>query len=966
MSNGHTILVESPVSTLSEQLGIDYREFFGSLGKATISGLLGYATGSPEAFGNAVKEVIGAYSAFNDPRSLTEILDKPEQLAWVLIHESLIQAICDLVVENEEQFRTANPDIDELPTPEEVSDELEDQLDLAIEEQEVRIDDSFFDDPKALDILNIVQGDLSRWFMDLGLSEPQAHSISGRLPSYFLSALIEEWREHSSDYARLEETFSVPFIKASKRERAWQQYRAFLQKQVDEPVFAETFGLRQIYIPPRAYYVEKEEKEVQDGNQIESNGRRVGHPLGMGEKRIVVWLNEVLESWVEEGDKEESIRVISGGPGSGKSSFAKMFAARLAEKRDISILYIPLHLFDVTGDLEESVSRFIRDATPLPYNPLDPDESGGRLLIIFDGLDELAMRGSAGEEIAKQFIEEVQQKLHRYNMQKLRVQVLLSGREFVVQDNASKFRKPRQMLHLLPYFISENKRDRYDGKDLLEEDQREVWWRKYGELSGHGYETLPEDLKGGRLDEITAQPLLNYLVALSYDRGNIDFSKETSLNAIYQDLLDGVYERDYDFGPHPAAEGVDREGFIRVLEEIALDAWHHGDGRTTTRQAIESRCENNPQLKKQFEAFSEGVRSGVTRLMTAFYFRHSGRALEGEKTFEFTHKSFAEYLTARRIVRTVDFINSAYQAYEQGDPMGRSPQECLKLWAQICGPSPIDRYVFEFLKGEVHSRHNQGMDVLSWQQTFIALINDMLRRDLPLEKLQYTFSEMCLMSSNAKEALLAVLYSCALVTEVTSDVKWPNASSLWKLISELTSRRDGTGLSLFKRLLSQIDMSGCGFMGGLLWGVNMRKSILKEASFLETNMTRSNFSGSDFEEADFTAVELMGSEFENANLRGAIFSPLYYMMDGDVDKDKEEHTEVIILPDLRYVNLHGADLRDATFRRADLRSADLRETQYEGAEFIACKFDSNTQMGDKLREYIEVQEKEKEQIQESQ
>ena len=101
---------------------------------------------------------------------------------------------------------------------------------------------------------------------------------------------------------------------------------------------------------------------------------------------------------------------------------------------------------------------------------------------------------------------------------------------------------------------------------------------------------MPVELNQGNLVEITAQPLLNYLVALSYDRGNLDFSKESNLNAIYEDLLERVYERDWADIPFRALEDkVSQKDFIRILEEIAIACWH-GNGRTATVQQIEECC----------------------------------------------------------------------------------------------------------------------------------------------------------------------------------------------------------------------------------------------------------------------------------------------------------------------------------------------------------------------------------------
>ena len=69
----------------------------------------------------------------------------------------------------------------------------------------------------------------------------------------------------------------------------------------------------------------------------------------------------------------------------------------------------------------------------LIQNPLDPDSPEPNLLIIFDGLDELAMQGKVGAEIAREFIDEVDRTVDHYNYQKIRLQVLITGREVVVQ-----------------------------------------------------------------------------------------------------------------------------------------------------------------------------------------------------------------------------------------------------------------------------------------------------------------------------------------------------------------------------------------------------------------------------------------------------------------------------------------------------------------------------------------------------
>jgi hypothetical protein len=178
--------------------------------------------------------------------------------------------------------------------------------------------------------------------------------------------------------------------------------------------------------------------------------------------------------------------------------------------------------------------------------------------------------------------------------------VLISGRELVVQENESEFRRPRQILTLLPYFLAGSREDvlhlhrpgetYIDPKKLLTHDLRQEWWGKYGAVTGKGYEGLPTVLTRPDLDEITAQPLLNYLVALSFSRDKLDFTKDVNLNSIYGDLVGAVHERGYEkHRPYVTIRHMNANDFSRVLEEIGLAAWH-GDGRTTTVREIEEHC----------------------------------------------------------------------------------------------------------------------------------------------------------------------------------------------------------------------------------------------------------------------------------------------------------------------------------------------------------------------------------------
>jgi len=139
--------------------------------------------------------------------------------------------------------------------------------------------------------------------------------------------------------------------------------------------------------------------------------------------------------------------------------------------------------------------------------------------------------------------------------------------------------------------------------------------------------------------------------------------------------------------------------FSRVLEEIGLASWH-GDGRTTSVAEIEAHCRASG-LGKMLDDFQEGAKSGVTKLLAAFFFRQYGERRTGDPTFVFTHKSFGEYLASRRIARAVERIVDDLSARAKDPDRGWDERGALEHWASVCGPSPISKYLYQFFANEL-------------------------------------------------------------------------------------------------------------------------------------------------------------------------------------------------------------------------------------------------------------------------
>ncbi|TRT94045.1 MAG: hypothetical protein EWV62_18145 [Microcystis aeruginosa Ma_OC_LR_19540900_S633] len=890
------IPVSKPQNIWKRQVKVNLRSLFSTLGKAALN---------------------GAFLQWDDlAENGVEVLDDlglsrtPGELAGLLISQSLMKAMKGLLKSNADLLPQ---EVEKLPLK-----ELYRQITDFLEEPELILDRDFFEHPERLPIVAPIQAAFLRWLTTNNLitNSQEAQSLSNRLPAYFVSALQEQWKDKRDEYSLLLDEIDTPFNNAWKRERGWLHYRAWLQKQIDEPIFWETFSLKQIYVPLRGFYEEEEIKATPDTDYHREPSC----------KRIVIKLQEQLETWLEAAKSDDAIRLLTGGPGSGKSSFCKVFAAQQA-RLEKQVLYIPLHRLSFSTDLVTAVKTFVQHDGFLPENPLEPSDQDLQLLIIFDGLDELSMQGKIAQEVAHNFINEVREQVKSFNQNKTRLQVLISGRDVVVQSNKNNFKKPQQIITILPYWVG-NSDNFSDVDNLLKVDQRHQWWQQYGQAKGKNYAQLPPELSGENLQEITAQPLLNYLIALTFERGEVQFSQETNLNNIYENLLKAVYERGYEKNSpgHRAIEGITEKDFVLILMEIALSCWH-GNGRTTTVIEIKEHCENNglKNLLKNFQdSFKSDSQGSITRLLTAFYFRESGDLRGSEKTFEFTHKSFGEYLTARRIVDRVKQIHKKLQDSENDYDNDYDPRQALIAWATLCGPTAIDEYLFSFIVNQMQLQSRD--EVKQWQKTLGDLIEYLLVKGMPMEGLKNrpNFQEEMRQARNAEEALLAVFNACGRVTEEIFPIQWPSPEAFGNWLARLQGQRIDFEPMFVLNCLSFLDLQNCLLIHRDLYRANLERANLERA-----NLYGAYLYGANLERANLKGANLYMANLERANLYRAY---LYraYLYRAYLERAYLERAN-LYSANLERANLYMANLERANLERANLKRANLYEANLYGA-----------------------------------
>lgn len=902
MPESHQLIIKKPVSALNSALNVDTRAFFTSLSKSLVAGIWGEPSTSTEYGIDALKE-IGFKS-------------KPEHIAWQLVISSFFNSFIKVAEKLKDLLVKEVSDS-------EITD-LAQRVDHLLTHVEVTLDADFFEHPKELNLFEEFKPALTLWLKAMGMNDSQADSFQYQLREKFVHTLNETWSNEPERYKNVIDAVITPFTTASRDQAAWNSYSLWVKEKAHERVFKEAFSLKQVYIPLRAYYEETDE----DAENKSQN-------------KIVCDLHKTMQKWVLQFDKSDSLKVISGGPGSGKSSFAKVFAAEIIEVQNAPVLFIPLHQFNLLDDLIDSVGKFIRDEPHLLVNPLLKETREPRLIMIFDGLDELSEQGPAAREVTVLFIEKLTDMLNRLNSTGSKLQAIVTGRDLSIQQNTFNLQSNGSTLQILPYRMKDEESKEFKDPDhLLKEDQCIMWWQKFGRATGKNYDGIPTAVDTDQLFPLTKEPLLNYILSIRHEDQNTTFNSDTDLNNIYYELLNAVYERSYSGSNHSSANRqLSFVNFLEVLEEIAHVAWHN-NGRTALEDDILKQCEESkvlPHLNK----FSKNAKQGITRALTTFYFREFEAKAQQNRTFEFTHKSFADYLTARRLIKTIDHICEAVDRNKETGQSGITIAQALERWASNIGSSPVDGQLYDFVLNEILGR---DISYLKKRQTTIfELFEVALSHDYPLvESENKSFGGTLLKHCRAEFSLLSLHAAFATHTRTLSKIK-SDIFTLW--LRRITGYYHNS-----VRYLSWLNCSD-----RIIFSTELQHACLDSCNFTDSNLTRCNLSMASLcqtklvrarlSEVTFMNSNLTGAQLEEANLKNAILNEANFNganLNGANLSQTNGGLAVFTDSSIKDANISNARFEGALFNNCDLSSTDLTKSNLMMAEFVDSKLTEAT------------------------
>ena len=761
-------------------------------------------------------------------------------------------------------------------------------------------------------------------------------------------------------FSGLIESITGPTAEPEMREIAWQRHGAwcrglFCEDQIFFPDNNIDIPLSHVYQDLRCFWNEEHEKK-REGERDPLKYRTA----------TVDKLHKTIGTWLSESKKGDTIRLITGGPGSGKSSFARAFATKLLGRNSHRVLFIQLQRFQWSGGtLREAIGKhleahysaeLVNKCEGFPKNPLTWHVHSNRpLLMIFDGLDELTTNISRAENLAANFVSHLKALLNELNDGKPRAAAFVLGRDVAMSaaleaggldlDNLIHVAPIRAMtradlrLDKNPpdVEVAEDFDPVVDPRELIEVDTRKAYWDRWCRVQDKPESDPPQAILDDRMSELNAEPLLLHLLIISDFCGARWEEAADNRNLVYENIFSKVFERDKK-KELEAYNGLKEKHFFELMEVVGL-AVFRGNGRTGSHDEY--------NRLRDLYVFSEDDKSMYSRidgaeLKNVVLMIHSRKEVQGEG-FEFIHKSFGEYLAARALLGVADRLSSLKDR-------GKPTPELAELWVSFVGTAELSNSVLSFLRDECRKWEPDEIEKALADLT--AIFDNTLADGFPVHRADglpdKKYRQMEHHQKCVEKAMLATITSLWLAranfkvdlgdfrSENNEGGEFPppvrlnqfatspgTASRMIDRLfsrSEMVSRIDPTlsGLNLKNNQLHRIYVPYAILIGAELTGANLFRADLSNAILVMANLTEANLT-----EANLTWADLTGANLYGANL-------------GRADLTKANLTKA----NLTKANLTKADLTKADLTEADLKGVNLTEadlTQEQVNSFFGIK-----------------------------
>ncbi|MEM9509747.1 MAG: pentapeptide repeat-containing protein, partial [Cyanobacteria bacterium P01_E01_bin.35] len=698
----------------------------------------------------------------------------------------------------------------------------------------------------------------------------------------------------------------------------------------EEAVFKEKFSFQDIYLPLKAIPLDAKGEEIENAEEFV--------------------LDEWGQKFITNPEESEKVLFIQAGAGRGKSVFCRMFADWVRRNLHPKLTPIVIRLRDIKNynrPIDEILSNTLSSRDFVKNDPAWLTDSHTRYLFLLDGFDELRMEGRASGGI-EEFIRQVGQFQRDFSGKETGHRLIVTGRPIALQG-ISYLPQNLSRVKLLP--MNDEIRQKWLKKwekIAIPNDPMAAWQEVEKFKTFLVAENCPSEIK----NKLAREPLLLYLLAKLH-RPDKDGKRQIKLedfeqagnqtNAkilVYEKSLELVLKEQREEWLQHQITGLDTDSLEKILMEAGLCVVQSG-GEYAKVEMIETRFEKDDsdaaEIIKKLRA-----KSGEKALSTAlgaFYIRPAGGKKGGG--VEFYHKSFGEFLCAKRLQQSLESWTAFVKVGKQQQWFITKQQLAEQIY-DLLGYGGLTPEIVEYLSGLLSKSDDfhpeklfQRLSDFYWRWCDGEFI-DSDGTTLPQTKMRELKDQCSDKETNLGQRQIDVyagLNTMILLLELhrygqsqNDDIKQkltfypcgkPQASGQLEdrtLLLRLIGYSNCLGASGFRDTVSQFlsgaNLDGANLVGANLEGAKFFRADLEGADLEGANLVVANLVGAKFFRADLVVANLVGADLEGANLEGA--------------------------------NLDEANLEDANLDGANLDGANLDGANLDEANLVGVIWDAST------------------------